>query len=122
MPIFLLGILKSLNPKSIGILIAVGLVAFAAFKFNGMMSERDDLRLANANMQEEMLHDSLERAASDNAKDELAVRLKDSDETAKEIEEIEGQINASTEEEDGVVAPVLRNALAAVAGMRDDEH
>lgn len=120
MPLFLLGLFKNLNPKSIGILIAVALIAFGVFKLNGLMNERDDLVLQNSNMREEMLLADLEREVLENGNVELSLRLEEIDKTAKEIETIEEKINESSEDENGIVAPVLRRVLIDIDRLRNN--
>lgn len=120
MPLFLLGLFKNLNAKSIGILIAVALIAFGVFKLNGLMNERDDLILQNSNMREEMLLADLEREVLENGNVELSLRLEEIDKTTKEIETIEEKINESTEDEDGSVSIILRNTLIDIDRLRNN--
>lgn len=120
MPLFLLGLFKNLNPKSIGILIAVALIAFGVFKLNGLMNERDDLMLQNSNMREEILLVDLERKTLENGNKEAALRQKEIDKTTKEIEVIEEKINESSEAEDGSVADILRDTLIDIDRLRNN--
>lgn len=122
MPLFLLGLFKNLNPKSIGILVAVLLLAFGVFKLNGLMNERDDLMLQNSNMREEMLLADLERETLENGNKELVVRLEEINKTAEEIETIEEKINESPESQDGPVSSILRDTLIDIDRLRNDKH
>lgn len=120
MPLFLLGLLKNLNAKSIGILVAVLLLAFGAFKLNGLMGERDDLMLQNSNMREEILKADVERVALENGNAELIYRLEEVNKTSKEIEVIEEKINESTESQDGPVSSILRDTLIDIDRLRNN--
>lgn len=120
MPLFLLGLFKNLNAKSIGILVAVVLLAFGVFKLNGLMGERDDLILQNSNMREEILKADVERKSLDAGNKELDFRLEEIKVTTKKIEVIEEKINESSEDEDGPVADVLRRTLIDIDRLRND--
>jgi hypothetical protein len=103
----------------------VALLAYGAFSVNNFISTKHAADLAVVELTEKLADRDAEIEAMKQMAAQRVVAQKVADATETVIENLRGgyaevrrSIASSKEEEDGPVAPVLRNALDAIGGVR----
>jgi predicted Holliday junction resolvase-like endonuclease len=116
MPTYLLSLLGS--PKALFIILIVLGLGAATIKYKMMENKIESQIVEINNVTERALAAELKTESFVRASEEAALRDKETEKLTDEVDKIEEEVNASTPEEDGAVAPVLRGVLDAIDGLR----